>query len=337
MNQQNKKTEGTQAGSQFESGFGGSMFGGGGGTQPNGSQFGGGNNSQFTQGGGAPGGGGEFSSGFGGTNAVSQIFKDGGFGGDDKKKRMIIMGAFVAALVVCFGAVWFLFFRTADEAETAGETPALTPTVAAAPADASAGAATDAEVAEDEEMGEDGAEDDVAAADSAASTQTAGSSSWAYDEETGGPIVSAAPGATIEVARTQSFADRYVAGRANASGKFRIPAPPPGKVYWREAGSAAINEISISAPARLGLSFQAPATVETGGSLSWQASGPASFYRVEFATDANFQNMATVIATSQAQAAIKDVSAGKYFVRVGGFNRAAGKWEWSSASSVEVR
>lgn len=317
MNQNKKDNQG----SQFDSGFGGSMFGGGGQTN-----VGGGSGTP-----GAPGG--EFgnASGFGGTNAVSQIFKEGGFAGDEKKKRMIVLGAAIAAVVACLGAVWFLFFNDSSSSET----PAATTPVAAAPV-----AKTDAvEAAAAEDGADDGAEeaDSEAVEAPAAAPATSGtSSSYAYNEEQGGPVVTVAASAAIEVSRKPDFSVPYVAGHANSAGQFRIPNPPPGKIYWRQQGAQGSNEITVTAPPSLGLSFSAPAEIAAGGSVSWQASGPVSYYRVELSADQSFGSVANVVSTSSQSAALKEVSPGSYFVRVGGLNKASGKWEFSRAASMKV-
>ena len=349
---QNKKDG--QPGSQFDSGFGGTMFGGGN------TQFGGGTNAGptgagpgATQGGfgGAPGGtnGGEFASGFGGTNAVSQIFREGGFSGEDRRKKFLIGGAVVAALAAC-AAVYFLFVQ---EKPPAADAPAAAAESADASADNAAeeedGAATgDEEYADEEEgsaEGEGAAEAGAASAPasagagaaSAGAPIVAGSSSYDYNEEAGGPVVSAPAGSVIEVSRRASFSDRYVTGTVGQGGTFRIPNPPPGKVYWRSQGSGSANQITVNPPVGLGIQFQAPATLSEGGNLSWTATGPSAYFRVEFATDPSFATNAHVISTNQMAAPVTGVSAGSYFVRIGGLNRAAGKWEFSQASKLEVQ
>ena len=138
------------------------------------------------------------------------------------------------------------------------------------------------------------------------------------------------------MSRKADFSVPYVAGSANAAGQFRIPNPPPGKVYWRQQGGLGANEISISEPASIGLSFSAPAEIAADANLSWQASGPVSYYRVELSTDQGFGTVAHVMSTSSQSAALKEVSPGSYFVRVGGLNKASGKWEFSRPSSVKV-
>lgn len=313
MNQKNPKSEGFgQGGSNFDSGFGGSAFGGG-------SQFGGG-----------AGGGSEFGnpSAFGGTNAVSQIFKEGGFD-DSKRKRTVIISAAVAAVVVCGGAAWWLF--------SGGETTQEEVKVEAPVAQPAEEVAATEEVVEEEEVVDEGemlAEDDVVS-DAGAMT-TVDSQSVTYDARQGGIVVNATDGALVEVSRRSDFSDTYVTGRA-VGGRFQIPLPPPGTIYWREEGSSEARVITITPPEALGLNFSPAQTLPaTEASFSWSASGPASYYRVEFANDADFANIVTVLSTAQTSATANELAAGKYFVRVGGYNLAAGRWEFSRASSVSV-
>ena len=336
---QNKKDG--QPGSQFDSGFGGTMFGGGT------SQFNGNGGTQAGGGGGAgqSQGPGEFASGFGGTNAVSQIFKEGGFSGDETRKKVLIAGGVVAALGA-LAAVYFLFFQ--EKTPTADS--AATPTASAENANsenvnADDAAATDEEMLAEEEGVEEGAgegagegaEDAATEGASAAAPAVIGSSgSYAYNEEAGGPVVNAAPGSFLEVSRRADFASLYVTGRVGSSGAFRIPNPPPGRVYWRQQGGS-VTEITVAPPPGLGLQFQAPATLTEGAQVSWSATGPASFFRLEFSPDQSFVSVAHMMSTSQTSAAVAGVTAGSYYVRVSGFNKAAGKWEHSSATKVEVQ
>lgn len=305
MNQKNPKSEGFGQGqTNADSGFGGSAFGGGGG-----SQFGGG------------GGGSEFGgSAFGGTNAVSQIFKDGGFD-DGKRKRIIIVSAAIAAVMVCGGAAWWLF----SGEDSASQDVKVEPPVVAQPQVAEeAPAVAEDELAEDEEWVEEETE-----------TTVMGDTTVSYDARQGGIVVNATDGATIEVSRSADFSDTYVRGVARG-GRFQIPLPPPGQIYWREQGSADAYLITVTPPPSLGLSFSPPQSMTADTEMSWSASGPASYYKIEFATDDTFSNIVSVMATSQTAAAPTDVTAGKYFVRVGGLNLASGKWEYTRASNVSV-
>ena len=300
MNQKNPKREGFGQGqANVDSGFGGSAFGGGGG-----SQFGGG----------GAGGGSEFGGGFGGTNAVSQIFKDGGFD-DGKKKQAIIVSAAVAALLVCGGAAWWLFSGDEAEKEVKVEAPvAAQPAVQEAPAS-------------DEEVEE---ADDVAAAPEAVNQSTV-----TYDARQGGILISTGSGAHVEVSRRADFTDHYVSGVAK-DGKFRIPLPPPGKIYWRVQGSQESSAITVLPPPSLGIRFAPPASLTKDAQLTWSASGPVSYYKVEFSSDESFSNVVSAIATAQTSASAQELDAGKYYVRVGGLNLASGTWEFSNASNVTV-
>lgn len=318
MNQQNPKTGFNQGGNEGGFGGGGGGFGGGGQSQFGGSQFGG---SQFGAGGGGGGNaGGEFSNaGFGGTNAVSQIFKDGGFD-DGKRKRMMFIIAGIVLVGVCGAAAWWLFSGDKTEPEKALEAPL-------AATEAPAAVEEEEEVVEDETAVEGGA--------AAAPALTGGEISVAYDARRGGVAITANAGSVIEVSRSSDFSDTYVRGIAKG-GSFQIPLPPPGKVYWREQGGAEAHVVNISAPESASVSFSAPQKFQKGGSLSWSGSGPVAYYRVEFATDKEFSNVVSAFATSQTSITPGEVAAGSYFVRVGAFNAAAGAFQYSSAGSVTV-
>lgn len=341
MTQQNPKSQmGNAPGSQFESsGFGGSMFA----SQGN-SQFGappGGNSGFPTSGGTGPSEFGQTNFG-GGTNAVSQIFKDGGYGGDNRRKiiNYVLIGVAIVGLFVL--AMWYMSPPSEDAAlepmPTAGAKNAAAN--GAASAAATAEAATDEGITEEEETEVLGEEESATAEEGAAegsTTTTVSSGSWEYNEEEGGPVVAASAGARVEVSLSPSFSPLYVTGRANGSGQFQIPAPPPGKVYWREAGASSGNEMAINPPPRVSIRFSAPSTLAQGAQLNWEASGPASFYRVEFASDASFNSLSQVFATTGNSIAISNLGSGSYFVRVSGFNTKAGKWESSSGSAVTVQ
>lgn len=344
MDQNDRKPDSFAGGgdSQFNSsGFGNSTFGGQGNAAMNqNSSFGAAGSSKF-------GGQSEFGSAqFGGNSSVSQIFKEGGFGEDDRRRRMIVVGAALAAVAVIGAAVYYLFVPDLSSAPTEGtlaEEAAIPAQEFAAPP-----AETEAE-APDAAAGATGAEsssvmpDDVVADESAASAPAEGSggvtgnvTTWEYNESKGGPVVKVADGAMVEVSRSMSFAGKYVYGPAKG-GSFRIPNPPPGVIYWREQGSASVNEIKIAPPPALGISFSAPQSLTPGGSLSWSSNSPASYYRVEFATDSGFQDIAAAVSTTNTEAVINGLNPGTYFVRVGGLNTAAGRFEYSNSASVTMQ
>jgi hypothetical protein len=250
---------------------------------------------------------------------VSQIFKEGAFGDDDRRRRMIVVGAALAAICVIGAAVYFLFVPDhsapsidgaigLDESVPAQEfapppidqpvdTLAL-PDAPAVPGSAVGSAAGGGVVA-----------DDVAAPAGQGASVTGNVTNWEYDETKGGPVVKVADGAMVEVSRSASFAGKYVYGPAKG-GSFRIPNPPPGAIYWREQGSGAVNEIKVTAARSLGISFSAPATLTPGGSLSWSSNVAASYYRVEFATDSGFLDIAAAVSTTNTETVINGLNPG---------------------------
>jgi hypothetical protein len=318
-----------QTNSQFDTGFGGGTFGG-------------------TSGGGSPKSqaqmGGEFSSGFGGgTNAVSQIFRDGGQGGDDKRRKMV-MALLFGVVVVALGYAGYIFFfegDTSSEAPIVVTTPApksapsaVTSTDSKAVADAkptaAAAAATDDALEEEEEEGE---EEELAV-----DTKAPGSAStYAYNEMGGGPMVQASPGTAIEVSRKQDFSEMYMTGTVNASGQLRIPNPPPGQIYWRVAGKPEVTEITVTAPPKLNLAMKVGASIGASETLQWSSNGEVAHYRLELSSDANFSSIAHSFSTNKSQLALSGVNPGNYFIRVGGLNVAAGRWEFTRGSAVEVK
>jgi hypothetical protein len=291
------------------------------------------------------GGAGDFGkSTFGETNAVGDIFsKAGGAGGgDDKKKKMTLLGATAFAVVACLGLVWYLLQDDSASDEATSLPPA---DQAAAGAPATAGTPAAPETAEapttDAPAVEAPAEEEVAATDAPATdapaSEVTDSSAWTYNEAKGGPVVKAKPGAVIEVSRSSNFSDSYVSGTAT-NGTFRIPNPPPGEIFWREQGSQSATKITVSAAPKLQFSFSSPGTVAADGALSWDASGAkAAFYRVELSADGNFASPAFVFSTSKTSAKLSGTSAGKYHVRIGGYNEQAGQWQFSKAAMVEVQ
>jgi hypothetical protein len=323
FNNNNKDANGnpSQGSSQFDYGMSASQFGQGGGGN-------GGDNSQFN------GAGGEFGTGFGGTNAVSQIFKQGGLADEDKKRRMMIGGAAAAAILACAGLLLWFSWEDFFGGET---TPEGEVTDGMKPATDAAAIATEAPAVAPSEVVAEATPEAAPAvlAEQPAPPAEAGGS-YTYNEMDGGPLVPATDGAVIEVARRADFADAYILGRAKG-GQLRIPNPPPGKIYWREQGGTASNEMSIGEPESLGVSFSPPGSVANGAQLTWSASGTAGFFRIEFATDASFNNVAAYISTGQNAAAVKDVAAGQYHVRVGGLNLKSGKWEYSGGSAITVQ
>jgi hypothetical protein len=318
-----------QTNSQFDTGFGGGTFGG-------------------TSGGGSPKSqaqmGGEFSSGFGGgTNAVSQIFQGGGQGGDDKRRKtimMVLFGVFVA--VLGYSIYSFLYEDSSESTVVVSPTPAPKATAATASATPASGAdsktaaeKTEAVAAEDDLAEDEEEEEEEELAESVKAPGSA--STYTYNEVGGGPIVQAAAGTSIEVSRKQDFSEIYMTGAANASGQLRIPNPPPGKIYWRVAGKPDITEITVQPAPKLNIAMKLGASIGASETLSWSANGDVAHYRLEFATDASFGTVAHSFSTNKSQLVLSGVNPGNYFVRIGGLNVAAGRWEYTRGSAVEVK
>lgn len=333
-----------QNSAQFDTGFGnaGGTFGG---------SAGGAAKSQAAQ-------GGEFSSGFGGgTNAVSQIFRDGGAADDRSHKIKVGLILGIAATAVVYSIYYFVF----DETDTGVEVPVVTTTPEAAvtplaeaekpidmtstdtsadkPADAAGATATDSatEVAEEEEVEEDGEEMEEGEELLTAAGPATSSSTYQYSEVGGGPIVTASAGTSIEVSRSPEFNVIYISGVVGQSGQLRIPNPPPGKVYWRVAGQSESTEITVLPPPKLNIGMRIGASVALNETLQWSADGEVGHYRVEFSGEPSFGNVIHSLSTNQNQIALSGVEPGNYFIRVGGLNVASGRWEYTRGSSVEVK
>lgn len=324
------------------------------------SVFGGTENSQVVS---------DFNTGFEGTNAVSQIFRDGGGNESGLKKQILLFGIpillIVAAVTVAFlsgsgdeelpedpgmGELPPEIGDNPDAPPADGVTPPTDPGAAATtpPADAKAPAATDAKAPGEETL--DGAlegEDLPGATTPATATTTApattsgptavgDSSTYQYNELEGGPTISVAQGATVEVSRNPNFSPVFLTTTVKSS-TFRIPNPPPGKIYWREAGSTASHEITITPADPLGISVSVPTTISSGGQVSWSAGGDAAYFRLEFSTDPKFVDLTAVFATRNQSVTVGSVTPGSYHVRVAGFNRKSGRWEHSSSRQVTVQ
>lgn len=291
--------------------------------------------SVFAENDGSAAGRADFQTNFGAEGSgMNDIFKGSGAGVDERKRKTIMLAAIGAAVAVCGGAFFLLTSEPAeDEMQTEiAATPAAAPTDVTAPGDDAV-----AEEETEEEAGTDAATAAAApAAETPAATLAGSPSQYKYNEKMGGPVVSVKPGATVEVSTREDFGTLYVAGTAK-DGKFRIPNPPPGNIFWREQGSQSFHKIVVTPADKLGLSFSAPANMAANEELSWSANGEAAYYRVEFSADPAFENITNVYATAKTSLKVANIGGGKYHLRLAGFNTASGRWEYSRASAVEVK
>ncbi len=297
---------------------------------------------------------GEFSSDFGtSTNAVSQIFKGGGFG-TQNKSRLILIG--VVAVVVLVFAFWY-FNEPVDEtgageiAEEAGEEGE------------EAGEATD-EAKPAEEMAADAAKPageaakpaaEAAPATAAAPAMAAGTiallspangASQPYDE-TSGPAEFQWEGAADQIifSRSSTMEPVVLIGTLNGASSYSLENPYPGTWYWQvknASGTSEVRSFKISAPPRRSFPVTAPtpggSLAGTGGVVSWQAGEKIARYSVELSpSGTSFANPAYRFGTSGTSVSLQGVSAGVYDVRVGAFSEVAGRWEWQTIEKVNVQ
>lgn len=320
---------------------------------------------------------GEFTSNFGtNTNAVSQIFKEGGFTAQNKNKYIIIG---VVAVVVL--AIVFFVVTREDSPDSPGEDVAATDEAPAEgedaqanadgekdpEAEAEAGAAdaktADGETAEAEGKAEGEAAQPEAGADTAAVptsvpkgsggpsigggaitlTEPADGSSLNYDETQGPATFNwSGGGGYIIFSRSQSM-NPPIMKVAVSGNSYSFHHPWPGTWYWKvenRSGSTEVRSFKVNAPARRNVQLQAPAAggavAGSGGTVSWQGDANVAFYRVEFSTG-GWANPQHRFASSGNSVQLNGVAAGAYQMRVGAYSEVSGRWEYTDPVSVTVQ
>lgn len=285
---------------------------------------------------------GEFTSNFGtNTNAVSQIFKDGSFGGSNRTRYMIMGG--VGLLVVALG--WFVLSGDEEGAvapeDTAGEETAAedvaSPEVAATPAEATQPAASPAEAAQP-------------AANSAAPTGAISLSSpengasLSYDETQGSAQFSWSGGpGTIIFSRHSSMQPEVMRVKVSGS-NYSFHHPWPGQWFWKvesEGGASDVRSFNVSAPVRRNVALTAPAAggtlAGTGGVVSWTGDKGVAYYRVELNQGDDWSNPQFKFSSSGTQVQLNGVAPGQYQMRLGAFSEVSGRWEYTQPNAVSVQ
>lgn len=314
---------------------------------------------------------GEFTSNFGtNTNAVSQIFKEGGFVGQNRN-RNIIIGAVAVVVVLLLG--YFMFFGddstdsfpTADDtAEDAAADVAAEDTVD----DAAADTATD-ETTADEEATTDEAAESTASVDAttdapapfknsvpssipsgasfgsgpATLTEPAEGSQINYDESQGPAVFNwTGGGGHIVFSRNQSMNPPALRIRVNGN-SYAFHHPWPGTWYWRvenSSGQTEVRSFKVNPPQRRTIALQQPgpggAVAGTGGTVTWQGDAKVAFYRVEV-TNGGWTNPTHRFASSGNSVALNGVAPGQYQMRVGAFSEVSGRWEYTAPVAVTVQ
>lgn len=304
---------------------------------------------------------GQFSSNFGtvgGTNTnVSQIFKEGGFGGDGRKK-FVILGAVLAVAALIVG---FLFmsggdsvdeqFAELDSVAPAEMVPGGTDIGAEAAEAESVGEFAEEQVMTDEGvqgatidqgMDQTAIEYEVAPSGSVQLTAPADGKSWSYDETQGAaPFSWDGAGGFIVFSRRASMQPEYM--RVPVSGNYYgFSNPYPGTWYWRvenESGASEVRSFRVSAPVRRNLVLTNPTVganiAGEGGVVSWQRAEKVAFYRVEIAAQ-GFANPEYRFSTSDVSIQLQGVAAGAYQMRLGAFSEVSGRWEYTAPQSVTI-
>ncbi len=295
---------------------------------------------------------GEFTSNFGtNTNAVSQIFKEGGFTGNNRTKYMIIGGVLIAVLAIVF------FALTGEDSEES-----LTDEEGTEEEVASDETEEEGEVAE--ETTEEAATEETAATTEAAApaTEAAPVSAPSYSSGVGsGPISLGEPadGSSLNYDETQGPATfswtgggGYIVFSRNASMNphvIKVPVsgnsyafhhPWPGTWYWKvqnSSGSTEVRSFTVGAPVRRNIALQTSGAVAgNGGTVTWQGDAGVAYYRVEF-SNGSWANPQYRFASSGNSVTVSGVPAGQYQMRLGAFSEVSGRWEYTAPSSVTVQ
>lgn len=285
---------------------------------------------------------GEFTSNFGtNTNAVSQIFKDGSFGGSNKN-RYIIFGLLLF-LVAVVG--WFVL-SGGEEGEEVAEDDVAGEEALAADGAKTEEAATPAEnIATAPVASATQAPAEIApAASSISLSAPENGASLAYDETQGAAMFSwnGGPG-TIIFSRNSSMSPEVMRVKVSSS-SYAFHHPWPGQWFWKlesEGGASDVRSFSVSAPVRRNVALTAPAAgaslAGSGGVVSWTGDKAVAYYRVELNQSDDWSNPMFKFSSSGSQVQLSAVTAGKYQLRLGAFSEVSGRWEFTEPFEVMVQ
>ena len=299
---------------------------------------------------------GEFNSNFGtNTNAVSQIFKEGGFVSQSRAKYLAIGG-----VVIVLAAV--LFFVLTSEESSDSESTASESEASEVADEPSEDAATESESKEKavtppavETKPAVAAAPVAPAAPAPAAKATrfgsgkvtlaepADGSSLLYDESQGPAQFSwTGGGGSIVFSRHKSMQPIEMRVRVNGN-SYAFHHPWPGTWYWRvenRSGKTEVRTFTVGAPQRRNISVSQPtaggSVAGTGGTVSWQGDSRVASYRVEFSTGA-WANPQHRFASSGNSVQLQGVAPGQYKMRIGAFSEVAGRWEYTTPVSVTVQ
>ena len=288
---------------------------------------------------------GEFTSNFGtNTNAVSQIFKEGNFGGSNRTRNFVIAGVVV---VLAFVGWWLLSDSSSDsadptETDVAAEHTAPKKDEKAVPTtEAVASTAPEAAPAAEAAAGAKGAPAENGALQLGS---PANGANLEYDETQGSASFSwnGGPG-TIVFSRHKSMQPEVM--RAKVSGStYSFHRPWPGQWFWKvenEGGASEVRSFSVSSPVRRNVALTAPQAggtlAGTGGSVAWTGDKGVAYYRVELTQGDDWSNPQYKFSSSGSQIQLNGVSAGAYSLRLGAFSEVSGRWEYTAPVNVTVQ
>ncbi len=308
---------------------------------------------------------GEFTSNFGtNTNAVSQIFKEGGFVNQDRTKKLIIGGVVIAVLAILLYVFWpseegdsvateegteeTAADETAgeetDEAATEETDEAATEETAETAADPAATQATEASTAASTSASSSYVPSSFASSSGTITlTEPADGSSLNYDESQGAASFSwSGGGGWIVFSRNQSM--NPVSLKVPVSGNsYSFQHPWPGKWFWKvqnKSGSTEVRSFNVASPVRRNVQLSEPqaggAIAGSGGTISWQGDSKVARYRAEFSTG-DWANPAYKFSSSGNSVQTNGVPAGQYQMRVGAFSEVSGRWEYTTPVGVTVQ
>lgn len=301
---------------------------------------------------------GEFSSDFGtNTNAVSQIFKNSSFGGDNRKK-FIAIGA---AAVLLLGVVAFILTDPdADSFEADFAEEMDTP---AKPKDVEG--LSDDDFEDDDAFGDDsdfGGDDFVDEGrdltdlvDQIQPSASVGGFSLkspvegaerSYDE-TSAPAEFTWDGAAdrINFSRHRSMQPLYKSVGLSGASFYALEQLHAGTWYWQVVNSEGASEVRsfrVSNPVRRSFPVAQPqdggSISGQGGVVSWAAGDKVARYSVEMVSSGqDFMQPMYRFGTSGTSIALQGVQAGSYDIRVGAFSEVSGRWEWQYIRNVSVQ
>ncbi len=305
---------------------------------------------------------GEFTSNFGtNTNAVSQIFKEGGFV-NDKKKIYIAVGGI---LLLIAAAAYFLMptdnATVSDESmseavggedmgmmDDLGADPMLSESAPGTPGDAAAVPAENAvpTAATEPVAATQAAVEPSAVSGALAVVAPADGQTRAYDEASE-PAVFQWQGPANHLVFAFDKGMQQVMRRVNVTDRqsYEFLNPHPGTWYWQLQGPDGVTEprsFTISTPERLNLVIGQPsaggAIAGNGGMVSWTAPHTrVAFYRVEFSAGGSFAKPDFRFASSGTNVTLNGVTPGTYQVRLGGFSEVSGQWEYANPITVTIQ